>query len=184
MGGSGWGLRKNLHQEGDQALEQAPQSSGHDPKLLMFKKNLENALKRRVRFWLVLCGARSWTWWFLFVLPTKDTLWFYDYKHPHNKIKKVPMDIATEGNCRMAGSTVILAQNMGYKSLFIAVQISFRKWPPHCPTGAKYYTSLKNTTFCVIWTWRKGMLRRIISIPENTYTELIDLKKQLNKIFS
>ena len=37
------------------------------------------------------------------------------------------MNIATEGNCRMAGSTVILAQNMGYKSLFIAVQISFRK---------------------------------------------------------
>lgn len=51
------------------------------------------------------------------------------------------MNIATEGNCRMAGSTVILAQNMGYKSLFIAVQISFRKWPPLPWHQAKIVTS-------------------------------------------
>jgi len=44
-----------------QALEQAPPGSGHGPKLLECRERLNSALRHRVWFWMVLCGAKSWT---------------------------------------------------------------------------------------------------------------------------
>ena len=42
---------------GGWALEQAPQGSGHGPKLLEFKKHLDNALSHTVRFF----GGPVWS---------------------------------------------------------------------------------------------------------------------------
>lgn len=41
---------KVLHQEGGGTLEQAPQGSGHRPKLPEFKKCLDSALRHRFEF--------------------------------------------------------------------------------------------------------------------------------------
>lgn len=50
---------------GRQALEQAPQVSGHGMELLEFKRYLNSALRHMA--WLMLCGAKSWTRWSLWV---------------------------------------------------------------------------------------------------------------------
>jgi len=65
-GGSGWGLGSGSSPESVQSLEQAAQDSGHSPELPEFRECLENAL--RYRGWSsVLCGAKSWSWWSLWV---------------------------------------------------------------------------------------------------------------------
>jgi len=57
-GGSGWVLGKGYSPETVWALAQAPQGSGHCPKLLEFKKQLDNALRHMVLF---LYGP-VWSW--------------------------------------------------------------------------------------------------------------------------
>lgn len=54
-------------------MKQAVQGSGHEPKLLEFKKRLDNTLRHRVWFLVVQFGARVWTQWLLWVLSN-----FYD----------------------------------------------------------------------------------------------------------
>lgn len=46
--GSGRVLRKGTSSKGGQALEQAPQDSGHTPKLLVFKEHSDNVLRHRI----------------------------------------------------------------------------------------------------------------------------------------
>ena len=46
--GSGWGLGTGSSLEGGQALEWAPQGTGHSPRLLAFNKCLDSALRHRV----------------------------------------------------------------------------------------------------------------------------------------
>ena len=59
--GSAWALGKGSSPESDWAPEQAPQGSGHGPKLLEFKEHLNNAQPYRLIF-----GCRA--------LPTQDIL--------------------------------------------------------------------------------------------------------------
>ena len=47
-GSSGWISGKDTSPEGSQALEQAPQGSGHGPKLLELKKHLDHTLSHMV----------------------------------------------------------------------------------------------------------------------------------------
>ena len=52
------GVRKRFFSAGALGMEQAPQGSGHSPKLLEFKEYLDNALRHRV--FVVMHGARNW----------------------------------------------------------------------------------------------------------------------------
>ena len=47
QGVSSWGLGKGSSPEDDQALEQAPQDSGHSPMLLDVNECLHNTLRNR-----------------------------------------------------------------------------------------------------------------------------------------
>lgn len=65
---SDWVSGKGCSPEDGQALAQAPQGSGHGPRLSEFKECLHSTLHTGFEFWVFLCRARSWTHWSLQVL--------------------------------------------------------------------------------------------------------------------
>lgn len=68
QGRSDWELGEGSLPEGGTALEEAAQGINNGLKLLEFKSHLDTTLRHRVWFWVMLCGARSRTWYSLRVL--------------------------------------------------------------------------------------------------------------------
>lgn len=65
---------------------QACLDSGHSPKLSEFKKYLDNAIRHKVSFWVILCGAQGWTR--CRSLAAGDVPWFF-----HSNMSFVPRKI-------------------------------------------------------------------------------------------
>ena len=79
--GSGWISGNDSSPEDGQALEQSLQGRGHTSSFWSSRSIWTTLSDIWSEFWVVLCGARSWTQWSLWVLSNSGysmTLLFYD----------------------------------------------------------------------------------------------------------